>query len=166
MKIYYDYFDSPVGQLTIFSSGEYIVKISFEGEDFDEGFFGKYFRSPSFINKDESVIKRAKEELCLYFKKSLKKFDLPLLLLGTEFQKRVWEELLKIPYGGLRSYKDIAENIGIPEGARAVGQANNKNPIPIVVPCHRVIGKRGELVGYGGGLNIKKYLIELEKGNP
>lgn len=166
MKIYYDYFDSPVGQLTIFSSGEYIVKISFEGEDFDEGFFGKYFSSPSFINKDDGVIKRAKEELYLYFKKSLKKFDLPLLLLGTEFQKKVWEELLKIPYGELRSYKDIAENIGIPEGARAVGQANNKNPIPIVVPCHRVIGKRGELVGYGGGLNIKKYLIELEKGNP
>ncbi|MGB9975480.1 methylated-DNA--[protein]-cysteine S-methyltransferase [Thermovenabulum sp.] len=166
MKIYYDYFDSPVGQLTIFSSGEYIVKISFEGEDFDEGFFGKYFLSPSFINKDDGVIKRAKEELYLYFKKSLKKFDLPLLLLGTEFQKKVWEELLKIPYGELRSYKDIAENIGIPEGARAVGQANNKNPIPIVVPCHRVIGKRGELVGYGGGLNIKKYLIELEKGNP
>ncbi|MGB9839388.1 methylated-DNA--[protein]-cysteine S-methyltransferase [Thermovenabulum sp.] len=166
MKIYYDYFDSPVGKLTIFSSGEYIVKISFEGEDFDEGFFGKYFRSPSFINKDDGVIKRAKEELYLYFKKSLKKFDLPLLLLGTEFQKKVWEELLKIPYGELRSYKDIAENIGIPEGARAVGQANNKNPIPIVVPCHRVIGKRGELVGYGGGLNIKKYLIELEKGNP
>ncbi|MGB9812071.1 MAG: methylated-DNA--[protein]-cysteine S-methyltransferase [Thermovenabulum sp.] len=163
MEIYYDDIYTPIGRLIIFSIDKYLIKISFENEKIDKVFFYRYFKNPFFIKKANWVIKKSEKELDLYFKKNLREFSVPLLLLGTEFQKKVWNELLKIPYGELKTYKDISQKMGIPKGARAVGQANNKNPIPIIVPCHRVIGKSGDLVGYGGGLNIKKYLIDLEK---
>ena len=92
-----------------------------------------------------------------------KEFDLPLLLKGTPFQKQVWEALLNIPFGETRSYKQIAEAIGNPKAVRAVGMANNKNPLLIVVPCHRVIGANGKLVGYAVGLDKKEFLLKLEK---
>lgn len=92
-------------------------------------------------------------------------FDFPYELRGTEFQKKVWNQLCKIPYGETRTYKDIAIAIGNPKASRAVGMANNKNPIAIAVPCHRVIGANGTLVGYAGGLDMKAALLELEKGN-
>ncbi len=97
-----------------------------------------------------------------YFDGSLTDFDLPLDLEGTPFQKRVWSELVKIPYGRTRSYREIACAIGAPSAIRAVGAANGANPAPIVVPCHRVIGSSGKLVGYGGGLELKRRLLELE----
>ncbi|MDO4617879.1 MAG: methylated-DNA--[protein]-cysteine S-methyltransferase [Lachnospiraceae bacterium] len=90
-------------------------------------------------------------------------FDFGYRLAGTEFQKKVWEELCRIPYGETRSYKEIAEAIGNPGAGRAVGMANNKNPLLLVIPCHRVIGADGSLTGYAGGLAMKKYLLELEK---
>ena len=93
-----------------------------------------------------------------------KSFDLPLKPEGTEFQKKVWNALLDIPYGETRSYKDIAVAIGNPKACRAVGMANNRNPISIIIPCHRVIGANGSLVGYGGGLPIKIELLNLETG--
>ena len=89
-------------------------------------------------------------------------FDLPLKPEGTEFQRKVWNALLTIPYGETKSYKDIAVQIENPKGCRAVGMANNRNPIPIIIPCHRVIGANGSMVGYGGGLDIKVKLLELE----
>lgn len=92
-------------------------------------------------------------------------FDLPLLAKGTEFQQRVWSELRKIPYGETRSYKDIAIAIGNPKASRAVGMANNKNPLGIVVPCHRVIGSNGSLTGYAGGLGVKEKLLYLERAS-
>jgi methylated-DNA-[protein]-cysteine S-methyltransferase len=97
-----------------------------------------------------------------YFAGDLRKFDLPLDFQGTDFQKRVWRELETIPYGETRSYAQIAARIGAPTAVRAVGAANGANPIPIVVPCHRVIGSGGRLTGYGGGLPLKKRLLELE----
>lgn len=101
-------------------------------------------------------------QLEAYFRGELREFQLPLDFEGTEFQKRVWRELLTIPYGQTRSYSQIAQAIGSPQAVRAVGAANGANPIAIVVPCHRVIGANGRLVGYGGGLPLKKRLLELE----
>ena len=101
-------------------------------------------------------------QLRAYFAGELRRFDLPLDLRGTEFQLRVWRELEAIPFGETRSYSQIAATIGAPRAVRAVGAANGANPIPIVVPCHRVIGATGTLVGYGGGLPLKKRLLELE----
>lgn len=92
-------------------------------------------------------------------------FDLPYRLDGTDFEKRVWQELLRIPYGETRTYKEIAAAIGHPKACRAVGMANNKNPITLIVPCHRVVGSNGALVGYAGGLAMKRALLEMEKAN-
>jgi methylated-DNA-[protein]-cysteine S-methyltransferase len=104
----------------------------------------------------------AARQLRAYFAGELREFDLPLDLHGTDFQRRVWRELQRIPYGETRSYSQIAAAIGAPQAVRAVGAANGANPIPIVVPCHRVIGAGGKLVGYGGGLPLKQRLLALE----
>lgn len=109
-----------------------------------------------------AVMRQTKQELYQYFNGSLKKFTIPLRLFGTEFQRRVWRALLDVPYGRCVSYKDIASAIGDPKAVRAVGGANNRNPIAIIVPCHRVIGADGRMVGYGGGLSIKESLLALE----
>ena len=104
----------------------------------------------------------AKAQVSEYFFKRRKTFDIPLSLAGSEFQKKVWSALQSIPYGETRSYKQIAEIVGNENAARAVGMANNRNPIPIIIPCHRVIGSDGKLVGYGGGIERKKYLLKME----
>jgi len=103
-------------------------------------------------------------QLRAYFAGDLREFDIPLLMEGTEFQKRVWESLQAIPYGETISYGELAKRIGDPKAVRAVGAANGQNPIPIIVPCHRVIGSNGSLTGFGGGLENKKKLLELERG--
>ena len=109
----------------------------------------------------EEVIKQLEE----YFNGKRKTFELPINLKGTEFQKKVWNELQEIPYGQTRTYKDIAIKIGNPNASRAIGNANNKNPIAIIIPCHRVIGSNSKLVGYAGGIDKKFKLLELEKNN-
>ena len=114
------------------------------------------------IYQETPVIKEAFGQLSEYFSGKRKTFNLPLLLKGTDFQKQVWQALLKIPFGETRSYKQIAETIGNPKAVRAVGMANNKNPFLIIVPCHRVIGANGKLVGYAVGLDKKEYLLRLE----
>jgi len=108
------------------------------------------------------LVARAIAQLRAYFAGELRDFDLPLDMEGTAFQKRVWAELRRIPYGETRSYGEIAHAISAPKAVRAVGAANGRNPIPIVVPCHRVIGAGGNLVGYGGGLPLKRFLLDLE----
>lgn len=112
--------------------------------------------------KETELILKVKSQLEEYFSGKRKTFDLPLNPQGTEFQKRVWQALTKIPYGETCCYKDIAIAIGNPKASRAIGMANNKNPIPIIIPCHRVIGKNGNLTGYAGGLDIKRKLLEFE----
>lgn len=113
---------------------------------------------------ETELLKEAVRQLESYFAGELKEFTLPLAPEGTAFMKQVWAALCEIPYGKTASYKDIAEKIGSPKAARAVGLANNRNPIPIIIPCHRVIGADGSLIGYGGGLEMKKSLLDLEKG--
>jgi methylated-DNA-[protein]-cysteine S-methyltransferase len=111
------------------------------------------------------LLLEAGKQLSAYFAGQFREFDLPLEMHGTDFQLRVWNQLRKIPYGETRSYGDLARALGAPAAVRAVGAANGANPIAIVVPCHRVIGSNGTLTGYGGGLPLKKRLLELERGN-
>ena len=120
-------------------------------------------RSYEGVCQETPLIKEACRQLSEYLKGERKTFDLPLNPKGTDFQKCVWRALCDIPYGETRTYKQIAEAIGNPKAVRAVGMANNRNPITIIVPCHRVIGANGKLVGYGGGLEMKEFLLRLEK---
>lgn len=112
--------------------------------------------------KDDSFQKEIKKELMEYFEGKRKVFEIPLEVEGTEFQKKVWTEMAKIPFGEKISYGELAEKSGCPKGARAVGLACNKNKIPIIIPCHRVVGKNGNLTGFAGGLDIKAQLLKLE----
>lgn len=143
--------DSPVGRLTISEESNAITEICYGGKKYDE--------APT------PLLLEAKNQLEEYFAGRRKYFDLPLNPQGTDFQKKVWHAISEIPYGKTCSYKDIAQRIESPKAFRAVGGANNKNPLPIVIPCHRVIGTGGALVGYGGGLSVKVYLLNLEKKN-
>lgn len=112
--------------------------------------------------KESDVLREAACQLNAYFGGKIHRFDLPLAPEGTPFQMAVWQALREIPYGATRSYKEIAASVGCEKGFRAVGMANNRNPILIMIPCHRVIGADGSLVGYGGGLEVKKFLLRLE----
>lgn len=113
--------------------------------------------------KETGLIRKAYEELVEYFKGTRKDFSVPLNPKGTDFQRNVWNVLKTIPYGETRSYGQVAAEAGNPKAARAVGMANNRNPLLIMVPCHRVIGADGSLTGYGGGLGLKEYLLNLER---
>jgi len=124
--------------------------------------FNKDTRLDNSEKKETPLIKKAANQIDEYFNGKRKIFDLPLVLHGTDFQVSVWKALQKIPYGKTRSYGEIAAAIGNPKASRAVGMANNRNPISIIVPCHRVIGSNGSLTGYAGGLEVKKRLLELE----
>ncbi|MBS9535777.1 methylated-DNA--[protein]-cysteine S-methyltransferase [Mycobacterium sp. M1] len=115
--------------------------------------------------RDDSAFAESVEQLDAYFAGDLTEFDLDYDLAGTEFQRRVWAALLTIPYGETRSYGELAQQLGTPSASRAVGLANGRNPISIIVPCHRVIGSNGSLTGYGGGIARKQFLLDLEKKN-
>lgn len=149
MKAYF--YDTKIGSIKIAEENGKISKIHF-GKDKDDC---EICETP--------LIKEAAKQLCEYLDGKLQDFDLPLAPKGTDFQQKVWQALQTIPYGETSSYKDIAIKIGNSKACRAIGMANNKNPIAIVVPCHRVIGSNGKLVGYAGGLNIKEKLLELER---
>lgn len=146
--------ESPLGPLTALASNAGLCALEFEGRvEPREGVAG---------TRAEQVLNRAEREVREYFAGRLKEFGVPLELHGTPWQHRVWGALLGIPYGETRSYADIARALGNPEAAVAVGQANGANPIAIVVPCHRVIAADGSLHGYGGGLDRKRRLLDLE----
>lgn len=115
------------------------------------------------VLKETPLISRCRQELDEYFAGGRKTFDLPLCTKGTGFQKKVWAALCEIPYGETRTYGEIAAAIGNPKAARAIGMANNRNPIAVIVPCHRVVGSGGKLTGYAGGLDKKEFLLELER---
>lgn len=141
-----------------------VIGICDNGKSVTEVFFGEKGPDNSSIN-ETALIKEAYIQINSFLEGKRKKFDLPLFFEGTEFQIKVWNALLDIPYGETKSYKDIAEMVGSPKAYRAVGMTNNKNPISIIVPCHRVIGSNGKLVGYGGGLHLKEILLEIERKN-
>ena len=148
---YIKYVETELGKIGIIEENNYIVKISI-GEEKEQGI----------EQKDTPLLLNATTQIKEYLENKRKNFELPLNPKGTEFMKKVWNELLKIPYGQTRTYKQIAEAIGNKKAARAVGMANNKNPMPIIIPCHRVVGANGSLVGYALGLDMKKYLLKLE----
>ena len=154
-KVYF--YDFSIGSLGIVEKNNSISGIFFNNSNTK----GKI--SKDFEKNETPLIKKAALQLEEYFNLKRKVFDLPLLIEGTEFQRSVWNSLLTIPYGQTCSYKDIASRIGNHKACRAVGMANNRNPIVIIVPCHRVIGQNGSLTGYGGGLKVKQFLLEMEK---
>ena len=156
--MYYCYLSSPVGDLLLAGEEDALSLVAFPGEG------RKHDPDPDWIY-NEKPFAEARRQLNEYFAGERKTFELPLKLTGTEFQVRVLEELQRIPYGETQSYRDIAERIGRPKAVRAVGAANGRNPIPIIVPCHRVIGSHGELTGFGGGLDTKEALLRLEAEN-
>ena len=145
---------TPIGLITISEEQGFVTSLSFKQKVFN----GKWDK-----NVLSEVLKDAFEQLEEYLEGKRKEFNLPLNPKGTSFQQKVWSCLYKIPYGETRSYKDVAEQIGDVNAVRAVGNANNKNPIPIFIPCHRVIGTNGDLVGYAGGLDLKQKLLQIEK---
>ncbi|HYB82085.1 MAG TPA: methylated-DNA--[protein]-cysteine S-methyltransferase [Mycobacterium sp.] len=153
--IHYRTIDSPIGPLTLAGHGSVLTHLRMVDQTYEPNRTG--------WSLDQGAFGDAVEQLGAYFAGELTEFDIEFDLLGTEFQQRVWKALLTIPYGETRSYGEIADQIGAPGSARAVGLANGHNPIAIVVPCHRVIGANGNLTGYGGGLDRKRTLLELEK---
>lgn len=154
-KIWIYSFD--VGKIYIASNGHGISRVFFKSAD---------QKIPNeFISEETTVIREASKQLKEYFEGKRKKFEVPLSIKGTAFQNKVWNELKLIPYGETRTYKEIAEKINSHKACRAVGMANNKNPICIIIPCHRVIGSNKSLVGYAFGTQIKKYLLDLENKN-
>ncbi|WP_044559500.1 methylated-DNA--[protein]-cysteine S-methyltransferase [Azospirillum sp. B4] len=148
---------SPVGRLTLLAGTEGLTAILWENDKPGR------VRLPTLVpNPDHPVLVETEKQLRAYFQGTLKTFTVPLSFAGTDFQKRVWRALLTIPYGEMRSYSDIARQIGHPTAVRAVGAANGRNPISIIAPCHRVVGMNGALTGFAGGLAIKQQLLSLE----
>jgi methylated-DNA-[protein]-cysteine S-methyltransferase len=151
---FYDY--PVVGMVGIAEENNAIAQVFFCHEKRKEA-------SKGFRVQETPLIKKAAEQIREYLEGKRVKFDLPLMLQGTDFQVSVWKALQTIPAGETRSYGEIAAQIGKPKACRAVGMANHNNPVAIVVPCHRVVGWDGSLTGYGGGLPLKRYLLDLEK---
>ena len=149
----YQLLDTPIGTLRLVSDGRHLTASEFEG---------RYDDCAQDRQTGDPVLTSCASQLREYFAGERTRFDLPLAPKGTAFQQAVWTALKKIPYGRLRSYSDIANAIGKPGAVRAVGAANGRNPLPIVVPCHRVIGSDGSLTGFAGGLGIKRRLLQLE----
>lgn len=155
MSAYINYCDLPLGPMGIIEENNMITSV----------FFAKDQKKFAAIDQETPLIKRAYSQLLEYFDGKRKVFDLPLAPQGTSFQQDVWEALQSIPYGSNKSYKDIAYQIDNIKALRAVGNANHRNPIEIIIPCHRVIGTNGNLVGYAHGLDIKEKLLQLEKNH-
>ena len=154
----YTVLPSPIGELTLIAHDDALAAIHFAGHGLD-----RFRRGVPSRDDDHPVLRAAAAQLEEYFAGRRTMFDLPLDFGGTAFQQRVWAELCRIPHGETRSYAAIATALGQPTATRAVGAANGRNPIPIVGPCHRVIGKDGSLTGFGGGLAVKEQLLALER---
>ena len=146
--------ETKVGKICIIENGTEITNLDFYDDIIEEA-----------VQNDTPLIREIKQQLDDYFSGKRKNFELPLAPKGTEFQQKVWNALRNIPYGETKCYSEVAQIVGNAKASRAVGLANNKNPIAIIIPCHRVIGKSGKLVGYGGGLEKKEILLNIEKSN-
>ncbi len=148
-------YDSPIGPLTLASDGKALTQVEFDG--------GKY-PLPQYPLGADKILDQARRELDQYFAGKLRAFQVRVDPRGTEFQRKAWAALQTIPYGETRSYAQQAKAIGSPKATRAIGAANGRNPIPVIIPCHRVIGANGTLTGFGGGMERKQILLELEQG--
>ncbi|MDQ0202028.1 methylated-DNA--[protein]-cysteine S-methyltransferase [Neobacillus ginsengisoli] len=158
MSLGFAAYQSPIGIIRVIADESGVKRVELFEEDWN-----KFLKENPTIKEDRTLCGEAVRQLDEYFNGLRKEFDLPLSIEGTEFRKKVWNALLNIPYGEIRSYSDVAEMIGNPKAVRAVGQANRANQLPIIIPCHRVIGKGGSLVGYAGSNTpIKEMLLEAE----
>ncbi|WP_075180735.1 methylated-DNA--[protein]-cysteine S-methyltransferase [Pantoea sp. 1.19] len=157
MSYCYSDMPSPVGTLTLIARADALVGVLWENE-----LAGRVNLTPRQRDDRQPVLLEARRQLTQYFAGERQQFSLPLAFMGTPFQQAVWAELVLIPFGETRSYREIAERIGKPRAVRAVGAANGKNPLSIVAPCHRVIGSNGKLTGFAGGLEAKAMLLALE----
>ncbi|MCJ7841463.1 methylated-DNA--[protein]-cysteine S-methyltransferase [Lederbergia sp. NSJ-179] len=162
-KIYWSPFEYQSTKLFVAASDKGLCYVALPNESFEtmEQWIFRHFSSPVLVRSDQGL-QFYTNQLHQYFQKQLTVFSMPLDLRGTPFQVSVWNELRQIPYGETRSYFDIAIALDNPKATRAVGTANGKNPIPIIIPCHRVIGKNGTLTGFRGGLRFKETLLQLE----
>ncbi|MCW5822810.1 MAG: methylated-DNA--[protein]-cysteine S-methyltransferase [Cyanobacteria bacterium TGS_CYA1] len=161
MISYTRFIDTPIGKILLESDGESLTGVYFPAQLKQRSRFQArpQMSVPLSCSK---LFEQAQSQIEQYFKGERKSFDLAIKPNGTEFQKKVWGELCKIPFGKTISYKELAVRCGNPNASRAVGMANSKNPISLIVPCHRVIGENGSLTGYAGGLSSKEYLLKLE----
>jgi len=164
MNIYYIHIDSPLGKLIVYATDKGLCQLSFEDSKSKERKTGSFLgiSDSNLINEENAHLSLAKGELIEYFSGKRKEFTVPLDIIGTDFQKQVWDELLNIPYGETRSYMQQSLALGDSKKIRAVANANGKNKIAIIIPCHRVIGSDGSLTGFAGGLERKRWLLELE----
>lgn len=162
--LHYTSIKSPIGDLTLVASekGLFYIFLPVKGHEITETLLRKKLPKIDFL-KDDGRLRETVRQLGEYFQGKRKVFSVPVDLRGTEFQKKVWKALAGVPFGKTESYGDIAKRIRRPKAARAVGAACGANPIPIIIPCHRIIGKGGSLTGFGGGVEMKKKLLKLEK---
>ncbi len=160
MKTAYDSYMSPIGNIHVVVDETGVSKVFLTEDQWEE-----FIKEHEGIQRDKHLCSSVIKQLDEYFSGKRKDFDIQLSVEGTEFGKTVWNALQQIPYGETRSYVDIAQAIGKPKACRAIGQANKRNPLPIIIPCHRVIGANGEMTGYMGkrGIGVKEYLLEMER---
>ena len=160
-KIFYRFMKTTFGTLLLASTEKGVRRIMLSAEN-QLNRLSQEFKEMELI-EDHKFNDQAADQLGQYFEGERKQFSLPLDLEGTDFQKRVLQAVQEVPYGATRSYQDIAERIGSPKAVRAVGNANRTNPLPLIIPCHRIIGSDGSMTGYGGGIDLKRKLLEFEK---
>ena len=152
--LYYDEIDTPMGRLLLVASDQGLCELDFAADERE---------IPPDWQQDQARLAPMVKQLQAYFAGECQSFDMPLAPQGTEFQRRVWKELCKIPFGETISYGELARRVGNPKASRAVGAANGQNPVAIIIPCHRVIGSNGRLTGYAGGLDRKAFLLDHER---
>ena len=163
-KININYHKTPFGELLIGSFDDKLCLLDFRYRNKRDAIDNRIQNNlkASYVEYEDDIIKKTKKQLSQYFNMQRKEFDIPLLLVGSDFQKSVWNALLEIPYGTTTSYLELSKSIGNEKAVRAVANANGANAIGIIIPCHRIIGSNGQLTGYAGGLDKKKKLLDLE----
>lgn len=164
-KINIQYYKTSVGELILGSFNEKLCLLDYRYRKMRSAVDNRILKGAKaeFVYQDSPILKNTRQQIDQYLGKQRQKFDIPLLMIGTDFQKSVWNALLKVPYGSTSSYLDLAKNINNEKAVRAVASANGANAMSLIVPCHRIIGSDGSLVGYAGGLPAKKHLLNLEQ---
>ena len=166
-QVNFQHHQTKIGELVLGSLSGKLCLLGFGDREMRRTVDGRIRKKldAEFVEQSDKVLEQTMKQVDEYLSGNRKEFDMPLLMVGTDFQKRVWQALTRVPHGATSTYGQIAEDIGSPKAVRAVGNASSVNPISIIVPCHRIIGGDGGLVGYGGGLSVKRRLLELERIN-
>ncbi len=166
-KINFQYYKTKIGELILGSFDKKLCLLDFRYRKMRTTVDNRIRNglNAEFIEQDDKILEKTREQIDEYLNGGRNKFDIPLLMVGTDFQKNVWNALMKVPYGATSTYLQLAKDINNEKAVRAVASANGANSIGLIIPCHRIIGSDGELVGYGGGLAVKKRLLKLEKNN-